>query len=107
MQCKPFTLLLGEDQDLENLNAFLGQVAPIQVSSSLVQSNPPFWSVLVLFGGDAPPSTIVPLKAKSALSAKPEKVLESSNSTAFEALRQWGTCVIRMCRKVRHRFGQS
>ena len=89
MQCQTFILRLGEEKDLDQLNTFLSRVAPLQVSSSLVQGNPPFWSVLVFFEGDAPSSTIVPQKTKTAQAAKPEKVFESSNTVAFEALRQW------------------
>lgn len=84
MQCQTFTLRLGEAGDLERLNAFLGRVVPIQVSSSLVQGSPAFWSVLVFFEGDAP---ALPAKPKEA--AKPEKVFASSNATVFETLRQW------------------
>lgn len=86
MQCQVFTLNLYNDTDLERLNAFLSQVVPIQVSSSLVTGNPSFWSVLVFFEGEPPTGQASEEKGKS---EKPDKVFESSNPTVFEALRRW------------------
>lgn len=81
-----FTLNLKSGKDLERLNAFLSQVVPTQVSSSLVQGTSAFWSVLVFFEG-APPTP-----QASREQVKPEKldkVFESSNPATFEALRRW------------------
>jgi superfamily II DNA helicase RecQ len=80
MQCQSFVLRLDHPKDLEKLNQFLAQVMPIQVSSSLVAGNAPFWSVLVFYEGDA--QTV----AKTSPSAKPA---EPPSSPAFEALRKW------------------
>ncbi|MCS7068784.1 MAG: HRDC domain-containing protein [Meiothermus sp.] len=82
MQCQTFTLRLDNAKDLEKLNRFLAQVMPIQVSSSLVMGNAPFWSVLVFYEGQA------------RASAQPEptalsKSAEPPSSPAFEALRRW------------------
>ena len=81
-----FTLNLNNGIDLEHLNAFLRQVVPIQVSSSLVNGNPSFWSVLVFFEGEFPTSQA---KKEQDKTEKPDKVFESSNPTVFEALRRW------------------
>lgn len=51
MQCQTFILRLDNAKDLERLNRFLAQVMPIQVSSSLVPGDTPFWSVLVFYEG--------------------------------------------------------
>ncbi len=82
MQCQTFTLRLENAKDLEKLNQFLAQVMPIQVSSSLVSGDAPFWSVLVFYEGDAradahPEPT------------PPPKPAEAPSSPAFEALRKW------------------
>lgn len=75
MQCQTFILRLDNAQDLEHLNSFLAQVMPIQVSSSLVTGNKPFWSVLVFYEGAA---------------TQPKAMGTPSNSDpVFEALRAW------------------
>ncbi|GEM84323.1 MAG: hypothetical protein KatS3mg074_734 [Meiothermus sp.] len=79
MQCQTFTLRLDHARDLEQLNEFLAQVMPIQVSSSLVMGHTPFWSVLVFYEGE--PKT--PSSRQISPSAEP------SSSPAFEALRKW------------------
>jgi len=80
MQCQTFTLRLDNPKDLERLNQFLAQVMPIQISSSLVTGNTPFWSVLVFYEGE--------VKAVSKTS-QPPKLAESPSYPAFEALRKW------------------
>ncbi|MCX7783577.1 MAG: HRDC domain-containing protein [Meiothermus sp.] len=82
MQCQTFTLRLDNARDLEKLNQFLAQVMPIQVSSSLVTGNAPFWSVLVFYEGEATAST-------RPEPTPPSKSAEPSSSPAFEALRKW------------------
>lgn len=79
MQCQTFMLRLDHARDLERLNQFLAQVMPIQISSSLVMGNAPFWSVLVFYEGE--PKT--PSSRQSGPAAEP------SSSPAFEALRKW------------------
>lgn len=80
MQCQSFVLRLDHPKDLEKLNQFLAQVMPIQVSSSLVAGNAPFWSVLVFYEGQAQTAS------KTSPSAKPA---EPPSSPAFETLRKW------------------
>ncbi|WP_299431218.1 HRDC domain-containing protein [uncultured Meiothermus sp.] len=80
MQCQTFTLRLDSARDLEKLNQFLAQVMPIQVSSSLVAGNAPFWSVLVFYEGEA--------QAVSKTSQTPKSAAPPS-SPAFETLRKW------------------
>jgi superfamily II DNA helicase RecQ len=80
MQCQTFTLRLDNAKDLERLNQFLAQVMPIQVSSSLVAGNTPFWSVLVFYEGEA---------QKLAKTSSSVKAAEPPSSPAFEALRKW------------------
>lgn len=80
MQCQTFTLRLDNAKDLEKLNQFLAQVMPIQVSSSLVAGNTPFWSVLVFYEGEVQRVSRTSQSAKAA---------EPPSSPAFEALRQW------------------
>jgi len=80
MQCQTFTLRLDNPKDLDRLNQFLAQVMPIQVASSLVGGDTPFWSVLVFYEGEAK----APLKGSP--SSKPA---ETPVSPAFEALRKW------------------
>ncbi len=80
MQCQTFTLRLDNAKDLEKLNQFLAQVMPIQVSSSLVVGNAPFWSVLVFYEGEI---------QKAAKTSPSVKATEASSSPAFEALRKW------------------
>lgn len=82
MQCQTFTLRLDNAKDLEKLNRFLAQVMPIQVSSSLVAGNAPYWSVLVFYEGDA--RAAAPLE-----STPPHKPAESPSNPVFEALRKW------------------
>ncbi|MDT7919561.1 MAG: HRDC domain-containing protein [Meiothermus sp.] len=77
MQCQTFVLRLDNPKDLERLNAFLAQVMPIQVSSSLVPGNTPFWSVLVFYEGQPPTRP------------GPAKPAASQSDPAFEALRTW------------------
>lgn len=76
MQCQTFTLRLDNAQDLERLNRFLAQVMPIQVSSSLVSGNKPFWSVLVFYEGVASPP-------------KPAEAVRTPSDPRFESLRAW------------------
>ncbi|GIW39002.1 MAG: HRDC domain-containing protein [Meiothermus ruber] len=76
MQCQTFTLRLDNAQDLERLNSFLAQVMPIQVSSSLVSGNKPFWSVLVFYEGTAP-------------QPKQAEAVHTPSDPRFEALRTW------------------
>lgn len=73
MQCQTFILRLDNTQDLERLNSFLAQVMPIQVSSSLVTDNKPFWSVLVFYEG----------------AVSQPKAMGTSSNPGFEALRAW------------------
>lgn len=80
MQCQTFMLRLENAKDLERLNQFLAQVMPIQVSSSLVTGNAPFWSVLVFYEGE--------VQAVSKTS-QPPKLAKPPSSPAFEALRKW------------------
>jgi superfamily II DNA helicase RecQ len=80
MQCQTFTLRLDNAKDLEKLNQFLAQVMPIQVSSSLVAGNAPFWSVLVFYEGEV---------QKVSKTSSPAKAAEPPSSPAFETLRQW------------------
>lgn len=82
MQCQTFSLRLDNAKDLDKLNRFLAQVMPIQVSSSLVAGNAPFWSVLVFYEGDAK-------AAVQPESTPPPKPAEPPSSPAFEALRKW------------------
>jgi superfamily II DNA helicase RecQ len=82
MQCQTFTLRLDNAKDLDKLNQFLAQVMPIQVSSSLITGNTPFWSVLVFYEGDAKAA----VQPESIPSPKP---VEPPSSPAFEALRKW------------------
>lgn len=82
MQCQTFSLRIDNEADLERLNRFLAQVMPIQVTSSLVQGNPAFWSVLVFYEGEAKPIKLVTEK-------KPKVLEEGLASPAFEALRKW------------------
>lgn len=84
MQCQSFTLRMDNARDLEQLNRFLAQVMPLQVSSSLVQGNPAFWSVLVFYEGEVKQTPAIP--SKEAV-AKPAAVL--AGSPAYEALRKW------------------
>ncbi|GIW24724.1 HRDC domain-containing protein [Meiothermus sp.] len=79
MQCQTFMLRLDHAKDLERLNRFLAQVMPIQVSSSLVAGEVPFWSVLVFYEGEANVST----------STQASEPAATTNSKAFEALRKW------------------
>ncbi len=80
MQCQTFILRLDNAKDLERLNQFLAQVMPIQVSSSLVAGDAPFWSVLVFYEGEAQKASRTPPSAQAA---------EPPSSPAFEALRRW------------------
>lgn len=83
MQCQSFSLRVDNTGDLERLNAFLAQVMPLQVTSSLVQGSPAFWSVLVFYEGEAKP-------AKPAIAEKkPKETTEFAGSPVFEALRKW------------------
>lgn len=79
MQCQTFTLRLDNARDLKQLNQFLAQVMPIQVSSSLVMGHTPFWSVLVFYEGE--PKTPQPHQTGP--------TTEPSSSPALEALRKW------------------
>lgn len=76
MQCQTFILRLDNAKDLERLNRFLAQVLPIQVSSSLVLGDTPFWSVLVFYEG-AP------------LQPEPAEAVRIPSDPGFEALRAW------------------
>lgn len=76
MQCQTFILRLDNAKDLERLNRFLAQVMPIQVSSSLVPGDTPFWSVLVFYEGVVP-------------KPKPTEAVRIPSDPRFEALRAW------------------
>ncbi|MFC6920103.1 HRDC domain-containing protein [Meiothermus taiwanensis] len=67
---------MDNPRDLERLNRFLAQVMPIQVSSSLVPGDRPFWSVLVFYEGAAP-------------QPKPTEAVRIPSDPGFEALRAW------------------
>lgn len=78
MQCQTFILRLDNAKDLERLNRFLAQVLLIQVSSSLVLGDTPFWSVLACYEG-APPQP------------EPAEAVRIPSDLGFEALRAWGS----------------
>lgn len=81
MQCQTFTLRLSNTEDLERLNQFLAQIMPLQVSSSLVQGNPAFWSVLVFYEGQA----TAPLGNRP----KEDRTSPLAEDPIFLALRSW------------------
>jgi len=89
MQCQAFTLRLDNhhEGDLLQLNRFLQQAMPIQVSSSLVQGNPAFWSVLVFFEGQAPAVPMVQALAQKVKKSEPPP--QTNDNPVFQALRTW------------------
>jgi superfamily II DNA helicase RecQ len=82
MQCQTFTLRPNNAQDLEQLNRFLACAMPVQVSSSLVQGNPPFWSILVFYEGE-------PLQPRPEVKSKPKPSKPVNPDQTYETLRKW------------------